>query len=285
MDRTMLLHHAAIAAFTLAVPTYCIGLVFRKRNLSPILSVVFVLGMALNFAALVSRAHDVRHAPLQTRYEAWLVTCLCIALGYILVYVTSRLYRSGAFTALVANGLGVITSGMIALFLFRTATTDSYKDALPPALQSAWFWPHVTVYLFGYGTLFVAFCSSVLYLLMRAAGRTETPEPGEGRSHIGDLDIFTYRVIAVGFPFLSMGLIFGAMWAHDAWATYWGWDSKEVWSLITWTVYLIYLHLRLTKGWRGTRSAVFVVVGVVAIIITFEFFGFLPASQTSVHKY
>jgi cytochrome c-type biogenesis protein CcsB len=173
--------------------------------------------------------------------------------------------------------------------IILAASSDDYKTDLPPALQSVWFVPHVVVYIFGYGTLGVAFCASVMYLVLaKVRGRrpqATAAEQDESRTQLDRLDNFVYRCIAVGFPFLTMGLIFGALWAQVAWATYWGWDSKEVWSLITWLVYLVYLHLRHVKGWRGARSAWFVVLGAVAIFITFKLFAYLPASQTSIHKY
>lgn len=143
------------------------------------------------------------------------------------------------------------------------------------------------VYIFGYGTLGVAFCASVIYLILaRVRGASSAAgASSDAQSRLDRLDNFVYRCISVGFPFLTMGLIFGALWAQVAWATYWGWDSKEVWSLITWLVYLVYLHLRHVKGWRAAPSAWFVVLGAIAIFITFNLFGYLPASQTSVHKY
>lgn len=84
------------------------------------------------------------------------------------------------------------------------------------------------------------------------------------------LDEITYKSIAVGFPIFTLGgLIFGAIWADQAWGTYWSWDPKETWSLITWFVYAFYLHSRMIRGWRGKRVAIVAVLGFLAVIITY----------------
>lgn len=282
MDATTVFHYISIAIYLITTASYAGALAHRSKNLSLAVTALFALGMTSNFAAIVARTIAVQHAPLHTRYEAYLVTDICMALGFLVVYFTGALYRNTRRNAILGNALGALTSLFLAFILYRTATSDSYKTFLPPALQSPWFWPHVTVYLFGYGALFVAVCASVLYLAMQFLGRKD---PERHREFLLDLDGFTYRTMAIGFPFLSLGLVFGALWAHGAWGTYWGWDSKEVWSLITWIVYLLYLHLRLQKTWRGPKSAWFLVIGALAIFITFEMIGILPSSQTSLHKY
>jgi cytochrome c-type biogenesis protein CcsB len=84
------------------------------------------------------------------------------------------------------------------------------------------------------------------------------------------LDEITYKSIAIGFPIFTLGgLIFGAIWADQAWGTYWSWDPKETWSLITWFIYAFYLHSRMIRGWRGKRVAIVAVFGFLAVIITY----------------
>jgi cytochrome c-type biogenesis protein CcsB len=83
------------------------------------------------------------------------------------------------------------------------------------------------------------------------------------------LDEVAYKTIAIGFPLLTVGIITGAVWANSAWGTYWGWDPKETWSLITWLIYAAYLHARLTRGWRGKRAAILSIIGFLAVIFTF----------------
>jgi cytochrome c-type biogenesis protein CcsB len=100
-----------------------------------------------------------------------------------------------------------------------------------------------------------------------------------------DLDDVSFRAFAVGFPFLTAGLWMGAFWAQEAWANYWGWDSKENSALITWLVYVIYIHLRLLGGYRGAKAMSVLVGGALSVFLTFQIFGYLPDSQKSLHRY
>jgi len=100
-----------------------------------------------------------------------------------------------------------------------------------------------------------------------------------------ELDDVSFRAFAVGFPFLTAGLWMGAFWAQEAWANYWGWDSKENSALITWLVYVIYIHLRLLGGYRGAKAMTALVGGALSVFLTFQVFGYLPDSQKSLHRY
>lgn len=105
------------------------------------------------------------------------------------------------------------------------------------------------------------------------------------QSWLRESDNFTWLIFVVGFPFLTSGLIQGALWAQEAWANYWGWDSKEVSALISWLFYVVYLHLRFIGGWRGEKAMLLLCAGALSIFITFQLFGYLPDSQKSLHRY
>lgn len=98
-------------------------------------------------------------------------------------------------------------------------------------------------------------------------------------------DDISFRTFAVGFPFLTAGLWMGAFWAQEAWANYWGWDSKENAALITWLVYVVYIHLRMLGGYRGSKAMSVLVGGAASVFLTFQLFGYLPDSQKSLHRY
>jgi cytochrome c-type biogenesis protein CcsB len=100
-----------------------------------------------------------------------------------------------------------------------------------------------------------------------------------------DLDEVSFRAFAVGMPFLTAGLWMGAFWAQEAWANYWGWDSKENSALITWLIYVVYIHLRMLGGYRGEKAMALLMGGTLSIFITFQLFGYLPDSQKSMHRY
>ncbi|MEX1025434.1 MAG: cytochrome c biogenesis protein CcsA [Planctomycetota bacterium] len=99
------------------------------------------------------------------------------------------------------------------------------------------------------------------------------------------MDQVSYRAFSVGIPFLTAGLFMGAFWAQEAWANYWGWDSKENSALITWLIYVIYVHLRMLGGYRGEKAMAVLGGGALSVFLTFQIFGYLPDSQKSLHRY
>lgn len=125
--------------------------------------------------------------------------------------------------------------------------------------------------------------SAVVFAGLLAAGRV--PGADTVLRLEKELDDVSFRAFAVGFPFLTAGLWQGAFWAQEAWANYWGWDSKENSALITWLVYVIYIHLRLLGGYRGAKAMGALVAGALSVFLTFQVFGYLPDSQKSLHRY
>eukprot|EP01040_Poterioochromonas_malhamensis_P012581 gene12581-13771_t len=147
------------------------------------------------------------------------------------------------------------------------------QKALPlvPSLQSNWLMMHVTMMMISYATLILGSLLSLLYLMFLFFKKKktekligdpsnslilETKKEEENLSKLALLqtvDIWSYRIIGLGFPFLTIGIISGAVWANEAWGAYWSWDPKETWALITWLIFAIYLHSRLLKGWQGVN--------------------------------
>ena len=146
------------------------------------------------------------------------------------------------------------------------------KEATPlvPALQSYWLWLHVSVTMLGEAFFAVAFIASIMYLTAKE------PEKKDKMDSVG------YRCVAVGFPLFTLGgLIFGMVWAYKAGGTYWSWDPKEVWSLITWIVFALYLHTRIVMGWKGKRSAIIALIGFLAALFTYFGVNYLLAGLHS----
>jgi len=244
---------------------------------------VSVLGAVSIIGTQFLRAYEVNHPPFQTIYEIFLYGSLCMAICYLIIVFVNRLHDGGRGKLLVGGLLGLLAFATITAVLGPVMTSyGTDRLELPPALQSAFFLPHVMVYIFGYGASIVAALSALLYLVFHY---TRLGERFGGEEIILNLDTFAYRNVAIAFPFLTIGLSLGTAWAWYAWANYWGWDNKEVWALITWLIFLVYLHLRLVAGWRGARSSWFIVLGGLAVIFTLLLFGYLPASYFSEHKY
>jgi cytochrome c-type biogenesis protein CcsB len=132
-------------------------------------------------------------------------------------------------------------------------------------------------------TLPVLALSGVVFFLLLRAGRLPR---GEALVRLEkELDDVSFRAFAVGIPFLTAGLWMGAFWAQEAWANYWGWDSKENAALITWLVYIVYIHCRMLGGYRGAKAMSVLMGGALSVFVTFQLFGYMPDSQKSLHRY
>jgi cytochrome c-type biogenesis protein CcsB len=128
----------------------------------------------------------------------------------------------------------------------------------------------------GYAAFAVAFGVSLLYLWKVKELKVKERARGVSEDSLFRrlpsaevLDEFSYRIIGVGFPLLTLGIVTGAAWANSAWGSYWSWDPKETWSLIVWLIYAAYLHARIARGWRGRRSAWLSVVGFCATLFCY----------------
>ena len=128
---------------------------------------------------------------------------------------------------------------------------------------------HVSMMMVSYATLIIGSLLSILYLAFTLfknkkvkVENTITNIVTVQQNNVGSqspilqtIDIWSYRIIGLGFPFLTIGIISGAVWANEAWGSYWSWDPKETWALITWLIFAVYLHSRLLKGWQGAKAA------------------------------
>jgi len=141
---------------------------------------------------------------------------------------------------------------------------------------------HVFVIFIGYAAFALSFGVSIMYLI-----KTRHKEKGKDNAILNVLppesvlDELSYKSIAWGFPFLTLGIITGAVWANYAWGSYWTWDPKETWSLITWFIYAAYLHARITKDWRGKRAAWISILGFISLLFLYWGVSFiLPSLHT-----
>jgi cytochrome c-type biogenesis protein CcsB len=146
---------------------------------------------------------------------------------------------------------------------------SSQIQPLIPALKSNWLISHVITCFFGYAAFALSFGVSIMYLLKRL----DTAEKDNRFLRLipstAILDDLNYQMIVIGFLMLTLGIITGSVWAHSAWGTYWSWDPKETWSLITWLVYASVIHTRLVKGWKGKKIAILSIVGFACVLFTY----------------
>jgi len=210
------------------------------------------LALAFLTASLVFRTIAVGHGPFANMYEF----SVAFAWGVLAMYLYfERRYRQRILSLI---GLPVA----LALLLYAT-TIPSTSEPLVPALQNNLLLTvHVAVAIVAYGTFSVAFAAAVLHLIQPEGGRRMLPRPDL-------LDEISYRAVVIGFPFLTLVIVLGAVWAQVAWGSYWSWDPKETASLFTWLLYGAYLHARVVRGWRGNRAALLLVAGFGATLFTY----------------
>ncbi|AKK26008.1 c-type cytochrome biogenesis protein CcsB [Mycobacterium sp. EPa45] len=240
------------------------------------LSLVYV-GIALLFVCIVLRGLATARVPWGNMYEFINLTSFC---GLIAAAIVLRKPQYRALWVFVLVPV---------LILLTVSGRWLYTNAAPvmPALQSYWLPIHVSVVSLGSGVFLVAGVASILFLLKMSP----LADPGrEGRlaqivQRLPDaqtLDRIAYRTTIFAFPIFGFGVIFGAIWAEEAWGRYWGWDPKETVSFIAWVVYAAYLHARSTAGWRDKKAAWINVVGFIAMV--FNLF-FINLVTVGLHSY
>jgi ABC-type transport system involved in cytochrome c biogenesis permease subunit len=254
--------------FTIVFVLYILSALFysafsftKKEGSAKIGSVLAWTGLALHTAALIVRTVESGHAPFTNMYESLSFLAWASVLAFVVIDRKFKIPKIGPYIMLVVVGLVALASSPL-----------MPKEATPlvPALQSYWLWLHVSVTLLGEAFFAVAFITSIMYLAAK------TPEKKD------EMDSVSYRCVAVGFPLFTLGgLVFGMVWAYKAWGTYWSWDPKEVWSLITWFVFALYLHTRIVMGWKGRRSAVIAIIGFLAALFTYFGVNYLLAGLHS----
>ena len=238
------------------------------------------LGIALLFGCIVLRGLATTRAPWGNMYEFINLTSFC---GLVAAAVVLRRPQFRALWVFVLVPV---------LILLTVSGKWLYTNAAPvmPALQSYWLPIHVSVVSLGSGVFLVAGVASILFLLKMS--RFGEPAPGDADglvarivSRLPDaqaLDRIAYRTTIFAFPVFGFGVIFGAIWAEEAWGRYWGWDPKETLSFIAWVIYAAYLHARSTAGWRDRKAAWINVAGFVAMV--FNLF-FINLVTVGLHSY
>ena len=268
-------------AFLLSSAFYIGLLIFKNKKIGLIGLGLAIFGATTLTAALGLRWYEsyqlgIGHAPLTNMYESLVFFAWCIALFYIFMEFKFKAPVMGAFVMPFAFTAMAYAS-------FAKGINQQIKPLIP-ALQSNWLIAHVMTCFIGYGAFAVAGGLGVMYLLKKSAvnrGWSENTLTG-GLPELKVIDDLTHKTIVFGFMWLTAGIITGAVWANEAWGTYWSWDPKETWSIITWFVYAVTLHARFTRGWSGSRIAWLAIIGFVSVFFTYFGVNFL---LSGLHSY
>jgi len=268
-------------AYLLSSAFYIGLLVFKNKTVGRIGLGLAILGVLIQTAALGLRWYEsyqigIGHAPLTNMYESLVFFAWCTTIFYIFMEFKFKASVIGAFVmpfAFTAMAYASFAKGI-----------NQQISPLIPALQSNWLIAHVMTCFIGYGAFAVAGGLGMMYLLKQSADRRGLSEKTltGGLPDLRIIDDLTHKTIVFGFMWLSAGIITGAVWANEAWGTYWSWDPKETWSIITWFVYALTLHARFTRGWNGSRIAWLAIIGFVSVFFTYFGVNFL---LSGLHSY
>jgi cytochrome c-type biogenesis protein CcsB len=254
-----LLFDVTIGIYFLATVTYLAYLVKPGAALGRISHWIISVGFLVHCAFTIDRYVEAGHTPITNLHEALSFFGLALVGAFIAFERRYKVFILGAFVTPLAFLLMIVSS------LFPSSITP-----LNPALMSRWLTVHTVLAFLGYATFALAFGAGIMYLIQehflksRKLGAMYQKLPS-----LEILDEINYRCLTFGFPLLTFAIITGAIWAETAWGTYWSWDPKETWSLITWFVYAALLHGRLTTGWRGKRAAILAIIGFCIMLFTF----------------
>jgi cytochrome c-type biogenesis protein CcsB len=257
---------------------YITNLVFPNFPLASKLGqMTSLLAKLCIFLILAGRWFFHGYFPLSNLYESLLFLSWVLLFLHLLLEYKTRSKLLGAIVlplVLFIDGFGS----------FSLPLEMQKASPLVPALQSNWLMMHVSLMMLSYGSLMVGSLISILFLMLSlkapfgnparkqaslssfSGPKMEKALPLSTSSSfvlklLENMDNLSYRIISLGFPFLTLGIIAGAVWANEAWGSYWSWDPKETWALITWLVFAAYLHARILKGWEGKRPAILASVG------------------------
>lgn len=254
-----------ILFFWIAFWLYLVGfifftlyLAFDKKIITMIGSIAMIVGIVPQTIAMILRWKLSGHPPLTNMYEYMTLMAWMAVIVFLFIIYRFKKPIVGSFIAPVPFIL-MVSASML---------PKEISVQLMPALQDIWLYIHVSLAAIGEGAFAVAFGVSVMYLVVE-----KLQNSGKGNDRmpsLDTLDTINYKSITIGFPLFTVGALFaGAIWANKAWGTFWGWDPKEVGSLVIWIFYVLFLHARYQKGWKGRRAAIMSIIGFAFILLSF----------------
>lgn len=277
MDSSLIL---GITTFIYMAATFCYVAygVFRKdlmakAGLATLVVAILANSSGIGLRWLETHQQGIGYVPLSNMYESLVFFALCIAVLYLFIELQYKVKIFGTY---------IVPFSFLAM-AYASYSPEFGKGIKPllPALQSNWLVAHVVTCFIGYAA-FTLSCGLAIFYLFKTYRSNKVVVDSEAIGLLKTIDNINYKMIVFGFIWLTAGIITGAIWANSAWGTYWSWDPKETWSLITWFVYALALHARYSRGWDGLRMSVVSMVGFVSVIFTYYGVNFL---LSGLHSY
>ncbi|MGM0416328.1 MAG: c-type cytochrome biogenesis protein CcsB [Thermodesulfobacteriota bacterium] len=256
---SILLYKVALLMYALATLMSLVAVVRNRGTEGRRARLLLLLAFSMHTVTLIVRYFEAGYTPVTNLHESLSFFAWALAGVFMLLDLQIRMQVMAAATAT-----------LVTVFMMFGSLMPMQTQDLNPVLDSFWLPIHVGLSFLGSAVFTVAFVAAILYLIQERMLKSKKFSALHYRlPSLETLDRVNYRCLKFGFPLMTMGIISGAVWAESAWGTYWSWDPKETWALITWFLYAALLHGRLTVGWRGRRAAIFAIIGFCFLLFTF----------------
>lgn len=242
------------------------------KTTTRLMFIVAGIGFLFHTVSVIARFAEAGHIPISTGHESTSFFTWCVVLIFFVMEIR---YRVGL--------LGSFIMPLVFLLMLASATMSREIRPLAPVLHSNWFGIHILLAFLSHSAFAMSFGLGIMYLIQEHYVKSKHLGELFGRlPSLQTLDHVNFRLITVGIPLLSLAMLSGMIWANQAWGTYWSWDARQTWSLVTWLIYMTIVHSRLLAGWRGRKAAMLSILGFVSILIAF--FG-IKLLKTGLHVF
>jgi cytochrome c-type biogenesis protein CcsB len=242
----------ALYSYLLAFLAYTLWFLVKFRSLGYGGTCLLILGVAAHTIFIARRWIIAGYPPFSSSFETLVLFSWIIVVQYLVAEIFLPLPFLGSSAALLA----FIT------LAYSTMFPSAVRPLMPALRDSFWLTLHVLLCFISYASFALSFLAALLYLLRSKRKKQRSAQESE-------LELFIYKAIILGFPCLTLGILSGLMWAKKEWGRYWAWDPKEIFSLLTWLIYALYLYVRYSKGWKGMSLAWWAVIGFLAVLISY----------------
>lgn len=283
------LSNFCFACLFLSMIFYFINFTFPSFNAGQKLGqIAAIFANVTLFLILSGRWFYYKYFPLSNLYES----LLFLAWTLLFIHLILEFKTSSKILGVIITPIVLFITG----FSHLSLPLEMQKASpLVPALQSNWLMMHVSLMMLSYATLILGSLLAILFLMLSLkevnlknklqklnlnnsiflTNLNNTTTISISSKFLENIDNLSYRIISLGFPFLTIGIVSGAVWANEAWGSYWSWDPKETWALITWLIFAAYLHARIIKKWEGIKSSILASIGFIMVWICYLGVNFL----------
>ena len=248
----------ALALYSLGLLHSVFTVVGRRQKLFRVALGAISRAVVFHLVALVEAGLTVRHFPITNVQEAASLFAFLLGCAFLLVYWRYRF-----------NSISVFIFPLVFVLTLTAAIGPGNSDWDLPLLRTTWLYLHVSLIILGNAAFFVTFVAGLMYLIQERELKSRKPRAFYYRlPPLESLDDLAYKSLTIGFPFITLGIITGALWASSVWGPEWPLDPKIAFSFVTWLIYLLLLFARWTAGWRGRKAAYFAIIGFMATVVT-----------------